>query len=166
MSAYESYYNLQKTVGIESQKVVYISRPTPPLPFLQVQKTGTNLETFSSTLKGVEKCLSTTQLQDGDLDQSSAVLDVLDSMTTVRNEYAHLRQDLQDVQQLQREMASTLQYQLRSMTQTYNILKKRIESSHSLPVSLPANPTVMQQRPQMAPPARTLSSLSSSPPSN
>lgn len=134
---------------------------------LQVQKTGTNLETFSTTLKDVERCLSTTQLQEGDLD-SSSVLEVLDSMSTVKNEYAHLRQDLQEVQQLQREMASTLQYQMRSMTQTYNILKKRIESTTNLPITLSQSSTVLR-RPHTAPPiptSRALSSLSSSPPSN
>ena len=98
---------------------------------------------------------------------TTSVLEVLDSMSTVKNEYANLRQDLQEVQQLQKEMASTLQFQMRSMTQTYNILKKRIESTTSLPVPLPANPAALK-RPQTAPlsTSRALSSLSSSPPSN
>lgn len=120
--------------------------------------------------------MSTTQLQaQGELDEaaSNSVLDVLESMSTVKTEYNHLRQDLQEVQQLQREMASTLQYQLRSMTQTYNILKKRIESSTTLPVTaLPPNPALLR-RPQTAPThysttnsSRAVSSLSSSPPSN
>lgn len=143
-------------------------------PNLQVQKTGTNLETFSSTLRDVEKCLSTTQLQSGDLlddAASSSVMDVLESMSTVKHEYNHLRQDLQEVQQLQKEMATTLQYQMRSMTQTYNILKKRIETSTSLNVPLPSNPAILR-RPQTAPAhssmstSRAVSSLSSSPPSN
>lgn len=135
-------------------------------PF-QVQKTGTNLETFSSTLKGVEKCLSSSQLQDDGALDTTSVLEVLDSMSSVKNEYAHLRQDLQEVQQLQREMASTLQYQMRSMTQTYNILKKRIESSTSLPVPLPQHNTAAIRRPHTAPmsSSRALSSVSSSPPS-
>lgn len=138
-----------------SSKTLNVSLP-------QVQKTGTNLETFSTTLKDVERCLS---LQEADQLDTSSVMDVLDSMSTVKNEYAHLRQDLQEVQQLQKEMATTLQYQMRSMTQTYNILKKRIESTTNLPIPMPQNPAVALRRPHTAPP-RAISSVSSSPPSN
>lgn len=99
--------------------------------------------------------------------ENACVLDVLDSMSTVKSEYDHLRQDLQEVQQLQREMSSTLQYQLQSMTQTYNILKKRIEAKMNLPMPLPQQPLALR-RPQTAPPmisSDTLSSISSLPPS-
>lgn len=124
----------------------------------QIQKTDTNLESFSTTLKDVEKCLSSTQLQEGDVDQTS-VLEVLDSMSSVKHNYENLRQDLQEVQQLQKEMTSTLQYQMRSMTQTYNILRKKIEANPSLPIPLPSRPTLPLT-------ARTTSSISSSPPSH
>lgn len=56
-----------------------------------------------------------------------SVMELLESMTEVKNEYHNLRKDLQEVQQLQKEMSNSLRYQMKVMQQTCNILKKRIQ---------------------------------------
>jgi len=48
-------------------------------------------------------------------------------MTEVKNEYQNLRKDLKEVQQLQKEMTTTLIYQRQAMLQTFRMLKKRLE---------------------------------------
>lgn len=48
-------------------------------------------------------------------------------MTEVKNEYQNLRKDLKEVQQLQKEMTSTLIYQRQAMLKTFRLLKKRLE---------------------------------------
>lgn len=45
----------------------------------------------------------------------------------VRNEYINLRKDIQEVQQLQRDVTSSIRGQMRNMHQTYQMLKKRLE---------------------------------------
>lgn len=67
---------------------------------------------------------------------SLSVLEVLDSVTEVKNEYKNLQKDIKEVQQLQREMTASLQYQMRTMKQTFNLLKKRIELRTEPPPSL------------------------------
>lgn len=49
-------------------------------------------------------------------------------MTEVKNEYQNLQKDIKEVQQLQKEMAASLQTQMRTMRQTFLLLKKKIES--------------------------------------
>lgn len=67
-------------------------------------------------------------LQTGDDDVDSlSVMDLLESVTEVKNEYQNLQKDIKEVQQLQKEMASSLRYQMRTMSQTFKMLKKRIE---------------------------------------
>lgn len=63
---------------------------------------------------------------DGEVDDV-AVMTLLESMTEVKNEYQNLRKDIQEVQQLQREMTNSLICQRRKMVQTFRILKKKIE---------------------------------------
>lgn len=100
---------------------------------LKVQRAGNQLDTVTGTLKDVERCLSVSQLngEQGEDGASSvdpdSVVDVLVSMTEVKNGYQNLKRDLHEVQVLQKEMAEMLGYQMRSMTHTYNILKRRIE---------------------------------------
>lgn len=55
------------------------------------------------------------------------VMELLESMTEVKNEYQNLRKDIQEVQQLQKEMNHSLRYQMSVMTQKFRILKKKIE---------------------------------------
>lgn len=54
-------------------------------------------------------------------------MEVLESVNEVKNEYQNLHKDIKEVQQLQKEMTASLQYQLRTMRQTFKILKKRLE---------------------------------------
>lgn len=49
--------------------------------------------------------------------------------TEVKHDYENLRKDLKEVQQLQKEMTHSLRYQLRTMSQTFEILKKKIEAN-------------------------------------
>lgn len=91
------------------------------------------MDTVQSRLTQVEKTL----LFDNDDEVDSlSVLEVLDSVTEVKNEYKNLQKDIKEVQQLQREMTASLQYQMRTMKQTFNLLKKRIELRTEPPPSL------------------------------
>uniref|UniRef100_A0A1B0AE84 Nudix hydrolase domain-containing protein n=3 Tax=Glossina TaxID=44049 RepID=A0A1B0AE84_GLOPL len=85
---------------------------------------GTQLCTMAHKLHQVERCLDCCNLEE--LDDLS-MLELLESMHEVRNEYQNLRKDIQEVQQLQRDVSTTLRCQLRTMHQTYQLLKKRLE---------------------------------------
>lgn len=90
----------------------------------QVQCAGSHLDLVQTRLTQVEKTL----LFDDDVVDSVSVMEVLESVTEVKNEYKNLHKDIKEVQQLQKEMTASLQYQLRSMRQTFKVLKKRLES--------------------------------------
>lgn len=90
---------------------------------MQVQCAGRHLDTVALRLTEVEKTLQT---GDDEVD-SLSVMDLLESVTEVKNEYQNLQKDIKEVQQLQKEMASSLRYQMRTMSQTFKMLKKRIE---------------------------------------
>lgn len=49
--------------------------------------------------------------------------------TEVKQEYDSLRKELQEVKQLEKEMKSTLSYQVQTMNQTFKILRKKIEAN-------------------------------------
>lgn len=90
---------------------------------IQVQCAGHHLDSVASRLTHVEKTL----LFDDNWVDSIQVMEVLESVTEVKNEYQNLHKDIKEVQQLQKEMTASLQYQLRTMRQTFKILKKRLE---------------------------------------
>lgn len=89
----------------------------------QVQNAGCQLNTVASKLVEVEKNLGE---GDGEVD-NVVVMELLESMTEVKNEYQNLRKDIKEVQKLQKEMNTSLRQQMRVMTQTFAILKKKIE---------------------------------------
>lgn len=119
---------------LNARKFTIILLDATPYPFIgkQVQCAGHHLDTVQSRLTQVEKTL----LFDNDEVDNLSVLEVLDSVTEVKNEYKNLQKDIKEVQQLQREMTASLQYQMRTMKQTFNLLKKRIESRIEPPPSL------------------------------
>lgn len=90
---------------------------------IQVQGAGKRLDTFAQRLSQVEQ---TFQTGDDEVDQIS-VMDLLESVTEVKHEYENLQKDIKEVQQLQKEMAVSLRYQMRSMSQTFRVLKRRLE---------------------------------------
>lgn len=93
-----------------------------------MQCAGDHLDTVASRLTQVEHLLL---YNDDDVDNFS-VLEVLESVTEVKNEYQNLQKDIKEVQQLQKEMAASLQTQMRSMRQTFLLLKKKIQSQASV----------------------------------
>ncbi|XP_058124516.1 uncharacterized protein LOC131287420 [Anopheles ziemanni] len=97
-----------------------------------VDTAGLQLDTLALKLTDVERNLDENEL---DSLENESVMELLESVTEVKNEYQNLRKDLQEVQQLQKEMTCSLRYQLRNMTQTFRVLKKKIESN-SVPVHL------------------------------
>lgn len=106
---------------------------------MQVQCAGHHLDTVASRLTEVEKTL----LFDNDEVDSVSVMEVLESVSEVKNEYQNLQKDIKEVQQLQREMTASLQYQMRTMRQTFQLLKKRIEMRIEAPpsFSVSSNPS-------------------------
>lgn len=81
------------------------------------------MDSVQTRLTQVEKTL----LFDDDVVDSVSVMEVLESVTEVKNEYQNLHKDIKEVKQLQHEMTASLQYQLRTMRQTFKLLKKRLE---------------------------------------
>ncbi|XP_020806916.1 uncharacterized protein LOC110183070 isoform X2 [Drosophila serrata] len=77
-------------------------------------------------LHAVERSLEQTTMEQMD---EMEVLELLESMSEVTNEYQNLRKDIREVQQLQRDVSSSIRYQMRSMQQTFHTLKQRIASS-------------------------------------
>lgn len=64
---------------------------------------------------------------------SDCVLELLESVSDVTNEYVTLRKDLSEMTRLQQSMATDLRYQMRLMTQTFGMLKQRIEAKNLQP---------------------------------
>ncbi|XP_052865383.1 uncharacterized protein LOC128271784 isoform X2 [Anopheles cruzii] len=95
-----------------------------------VDTAGTQLDSLAIKLVDVERNLDENEMESL---ENESVMELLESVTEVKNEYQNLRKDLQEVQQLQKEMTCSLRYQLRNMTQTFRVLKKKIESN-SVPV--------------------------------
>lgn len=75
-------------------------------------------------LHEVERSLDNTNADEMD---DICVMELLESMTEVKNEYQNLRKDIQEVQQLQRDVTTSIRFQMRTMHQTFQMLKKRIE---------------------------------------
>uniref|UniRef100_A0A1L8D7K7 Ska2 N-terminal domain-containing protein n=1 Tax=Nyssomyia neivai TaxID=330878 RepID=A0A1L8D7K7_9DIPT len=94
-----------------------------------VDYTGSQLDIVAMQLSKVEKILPT-ECQESDV---ASVMELLDTMSDVKNEYKNLKKDLQEVQQLQKQMTNSLRYQMNELAQTFNLLKKRIESTAPSP---------------------------------
>ncbi|XP_063700845.1 uncharacterized protein LOC134831120 [Culicoides brevitarsis] len=88
-----------------------------------VESANMQISNLSQKLIQVERTLPE------DLEEQATVMELLESVTEVKHDYENLRKDLKEVQQLQREMTHSLRYQLRSMSQTFEILKKKIEAN-------------------------------------
>ncbi|EDV92194.1 uncharacterized protein LOC6565844 [Drosophila grimshawi] len=91
-----------------------------------VANAGTQLYTMTHKLHAVERSLDRTAMEEMD---DMEVMELLESMTEVTHEYQNLRKDIQEVQQLQRDVSTSIRYQMSSMQQTFQMLKKRIASS-------------------------------------
>jgi hypothetical protein len=64
---------------------------------------------------------------------TECVMELLESVSDVTNEYVTLRKDLSEMHRLQQDMATDLRYQMRLMTQTFGLLKQRIEAKNLQP---------------------------------
>ncbi|EDV32824.2 uncharacterized protein Dana_GF21937 [Drosophila ananassae] len=91
-----------------------------------VANAGSQLYTMAHKLHAVERSLEQTTMEQMD---EMEVLELLESMSEVTNEYQNLRKDIREVQQLQRDVSSSIRYQMRSMQQTFHTLKQRIATS-------------------------------------
>ncbi|XP_005177323.1 uncharacterized protein LOC101900245 [Musca domestica] len=90
-----------------------------------VAHAGSQLNCMAHKLHEVEqRCLDCNSLEEID---DTCVLELLESMSEVRNEYINLRKDIQEVQQLQRDVTTSIRFQMRQMHLTYQVLKKRLE---------------------------------------
>lgn len=102
-----------------------------------VDTAGTQLDSLALKITDVEK-----NLTDNDMPGlENGMLQLLQSVTEVKNEYQNLRKDLQEVQHLQKEMTCSLRHQLSMMNQSFYVLKKKIEANNLPITSLPPPPT-------------------------
>jgi hypothetical protein len=76
-----------------------------------VQQADNKFDNINQKLTDFERNIGTVLTEekpDGDGVDTECVMELLDTMTEVKNEYQNLRKDLQEVQQLQREMTDSL----------------------------------------------------------
>ncbi|KAJ6635082.1 hypothetical protein Bhyg_13665 [Pseudolycoriella hygida] len=96
------------------------------MDFTSIEKSvacaGSSIDAATLKLTEVENSMIA-----GDEVDTESVMELLESMTEVKNEYQNLRKDLKEVQQLQKEMTTTLIYQRQAMLHTFRMLKKRLE---------------------------------------
>lgn len=90
---------------------------------IQVESAGSQLSTVAIKLNEVETIIS----EGGEDVDDVSVIKLMECMSDVQNEYQTLRKDLKEVQQLQKEMTTSLIFQRQAMLQTFRMLKKRIE---------------------------------------
>lgn len=93
------------------------------------------LDTLANKLVKVERNILPPQEQiqaQAEVD-GECVIELLESVSDVTNDYVTLRKDLNEMQQLQQEMNTNLRYQMRIMTQTFTLLKQRIEQNNLQP---------------------------------
>lgn len=89
---------------------------------------------MASKLGKVEKNILPDPIQNPEAEvDDDCVLELLESVSDVTNEYVTLRKDLTEMHTLQQNMATDLRYQLRVMTQTFSLLKQRIEAKNLQP---------------------------------
>ena len=93
---------------------------------------NTQLDTLSSKLVHVEKNVLPQPVLEAEAEVES-VIELLESVSDVTNEYVTLRKDLTEMHQLQQEMSTNLRYQMRLMTTTFSMLKQRIEANNLQP---------------------------------
>lgn len=89
---------------------------------------------------------------------SDCVMELLESVSDVTNEYVTLRKDLSEMHQLQQEMSTNLRYQMRLMTQTFGMLKARIEAKNLQPhiqAQFAQNQKLQRQRSHLSLPSRS-----------
>ncbi|XP_034490809.1 uncharacterized protein LOC117794310 [Drosophila innubila] len=91
-----------------------------------VANAGSQLYTMAHKLHAVERSLDQTAMEQMD---EMEVMELLESMTEVKNDYQNLRKDIQEVQQLQRDVSTSIRFQMSNMQQTFQMLKKRITNS-------------------------------------
>ncbi|KAJ8676582.1 hypothetical protein QAD02_012369 [Eretmocerus hayati] len=90
-----------------------------------VQKTDGKLDMIAWQIDAFEK-----EFQDSETEEVS-VLRLLQSVTQVKEEYQVLRQDIQEVQQLQKQLNESLRAQLIQVQGHFNSLRNRIVSHSS-----------------------------------
>lgn len=119
------------------------------------------LDTLASKLGKVEKNILPDPIQNPDVEvNSECVLELLESVSDVTNEYVTLRKDLSEMHRLQQDMATDLRYQMRLMTQTFSLLKQRIEAKNLQPhiqAQFAQNQKLIRQRSALSLPTSHLS---------
>lgn len=118
-----------------AQKFVINTETNQTLQSFQVDNTNQQLDTMVSKLGNVERNILPDPLTSNPEDEvdTECVLELLESVSDVTNEYVTLRKDLSEMHRLQQDMATDLRYQMRLMTQTFGLLKQRIEAKNLQP---------------------------------
>lgn len=93
------------------------------------------LDNLATKLVKVEKDTKPPQAQEQiqqEID-GECVIELMESVSDVTNDYVALRRDLNEMQMAQREMNANLRNQMRVMTQTFALLKQKIEANNLQP---------------------------------
>lgn len=119
------------------------------------------LDTLASKLGNVERNILPDPIQNPEAGvDSECVLELLESVSDVTNEYVTLKKDLSEMHRLQQDMAADLRYQMRLMTQTFSLLKQRIEAKNLQPhiqAQFAQNQKLIRQRSALSLPTSHLS---------
>lgn len=122
---------------------------------------NSQLDTLHSKLGNVEKNILPDPVQDSQEEvDTECVIELLESVSDVTNEYVTLRKDLTEMHQLQQEMSTNLRYQMHLMTSTFSMLKQRIEANNLQPhikQQFANNPKLPRQKSALSLPTSHLS---------
>lgn len=128
-----------------------------------MENAGAQLDNLAVKLENVEKNLlpDPAQVETNEVNGQPIeipVLELLESVSDVTNEYVTLRRDLNEMHQLNKEMTNNLRYQVRIMNQTFHLLKQRIEAKNLQPhikAEFAQNPKIQRQRSALSLPTST-----------
>lgn len=99
----------------------------------QVDNANNQLDNLATKLVKVEREILPQQEQIQQEIDGECVIELMESVSDVTNDYVALRRDLNEMQMAQREMNANLRNQMRVMTQTFALLKQKIEANNLQP---------------------------------
>ncbi|KAK6636587.1 hypothetical protein RUM43_010249 [Polyplax serrata] len=122
MAGYHMYQMSPEMVGsVGMQKLL-----------MKVENTDRKLESLTWKVEKWERAVSQASLVEMDSspqqesEQESCVLNLLQDVTQVREDYEQLRSDITEIQQLQKELSECLRVQLHNMHIKYGFLRNKL----------------------------------------
>ncbi|CRL08739.1 CLUMA_CG021343, isoform A [Clunio marinus] len=128
-----------------------------------VDNANNQLDTLASKLIKVEKNILPDPIENSDEPvDAECVIELLESVSDVTSDYVTLRKDLTEMHHLQQEMSTNLRYQMQLMSQTFYLLKQKIEVNNLQPhikQQFAQNQKLLRQKSALSLPTSHLSTM-------